>query len=149
MDQQQLASMDPKLREAYDRIMGNTTKPGVQASTQAQQTMNPAPTGQLNQPPTQPTVDIKSNFQSPPIQTTTPQQTVPPPPPSTPNTAPPPQFIDPVLANNQMHAYVAQEVAGVKQSLKIIQIMYIAGGLVFFAVYALFWMKFFNISAPF
>jgi hypothetical protein len=51
-------------------------------------------------------------------------------------------------ANDQMHTYVADEVAGVKQSLKMIQIMYIVGGLVFFVVYALFWMKFFNVASP-
>jgi hypothetical protein len=51
--------------------------------------------------------------------------------------------------STQMHAYVADEVAGVKQSLKLIQLVYIVGGLIFFAVYALFWVRFFNIALPF
>lgn len=56
--------------------------------------------------------------------------------------------MNPVNSNEQMHAYVSQEVADVQKSLKLIQLMYIAGGLVFFAVYALFWKKFFNIASP-
>jgi len=178
MNPQQLSAMDPKLREAYERVMGLAVAPKAAIptpSTQApstppiQNTMPPV----IEKPLTQ---DLQPAPQStPPIQTTTPipatniapsigendslnsfiTQTPPTAPTPTihtesrPNTESiQPQF-DPVVANNQMHAYVSQEVAGVKQSLKIIQLIYIVGGLMFFGVYALFWMKFFNIPSPF
>jgi hypothetical protein len=52
-------------------------------------------------------------------------------------------------SDSQMHAYLAQEVAGAKQSLKMIQLLYIGGGIVFFIVYALFWMRFFQVTPSF
>ena len=167
MDQQQLSTMDPKLREAYERIMGNTpamsnlptSNKQALPSTPAIDTTNPPLyTGPITPPTNQtPAAQAQSSNLTPPINKQQAQIDHIPQPHtdtsvnqnSSPPTPPPPPFMDPVVANNQMHAYVASEVAGVKQSLKIIQLMYLAGGLVFFAVYALFWMKFFNIPSPF
>lgn len=179
MDQQQLNTLDPKLREAYDRIMGTNVpaaKPPLQAKPSApQQTaqpIQPAPATQTNPvqnapvpdikqpdtPPMSPITPISQTTQTPAPQTpATPVQTTPAaatqpvnqPPVQVQSTAPISPFFGNVAADNQMHAYVAEEVAGAKQSIKTIELIYIVGGVVFFVVYALFWLKFFNLSSPF
>lgn len=181
MDQQQLNQIDPKLREAYERVMGLTS-----ANQPAAVSVNPqSSTINQNQPPattvtpnvnetTPPPANIAVNTaqtpfvqQVPVVNPATINQTLPSadssnpaviatPPVSTqpdsqssPHRQPPTPLFDPGLDNNQMHAYMAQEIAGAKQSIKTIQLIYMVGGLVFFLVYALFWMKFFNVSSPF
>jgi len=193
MNPQQLSGMDPKLREAYERIMGLAVAPKAATATppisSPSQIVTPpvahdSPRGESSQQAAAPSIPSTPLINQTPSlnpSPTSPTPTMPPIPatniaPSigingslnsfisqSPPTAPAPvtsdeprpntesvqpQF-DPIVANNQMHAYVSQEVAGVKQSLKIIQLIYIVGGLMFFGVYALFWMKFFNIPSPF
>jgi hypothetical protein len=180
MDQNQLGTMDPKLREAYERVMGTVVTARSQPPPPAAVTVAaPTPTvplppasapNQSSLEPVQPLAPYQPEPVAPapiaaPVQ---PQNTPEPaaPQPYTPQVhvmgnnvpqqqAPMPMFSGPAAgskmasdANDQMHTYVADEVAGVKQSLKMIQIMYIVGGLVFFVVYALFWMKFFNVASP-
>lgn len=213
MDTNQLNSLDPKLREAYERIMGTATRAAASPNAQpaAPQTAQPEPSvpQQSSQQSTSPAQSNPAQSQTQSqsqqmasTQTTEPsnpsgptasaqpmnapqEQVAPMPPPQAPetaqasgngpynfpynsqpayqtaqvnnvmpNTQPAPQiFMNAPLqsshADTQMHAYVAQEVAGVKQNLKIIQIIYIVAGIVFFLVYALFWIKFFNVSSPF
>ncbi len=196
MNPQQLSGMDPKLREAYERVMGlavapkaNTTTPPIPSpipstsQTDTPQKTYDSPHGETSQQAAAPSIPQASTTnQAPSVNPSPTTAPTTPPIPATnitpsvgvndslnsfisqsPATAPAPtvheeprsntesvqpQF-DPIVANNQMHAYVSQEVAGVKQSLKIIQLIYIVGGLMFFGVYALFWMKFFNIPSPF
>ncbi len=191
MDPNQLSSLDPKLREAYERVMSANAavQPAQPAAQGASQGSQPAPqppvpaTVQQTPPPASEHHDpldamahASSRFtggapapvESPaapaaPTQTQGEQPLAQPvpslaqpveaaPPVVAPVTAPPAVPVAPQamqgVANEQVHAYVAEEVAGVKSSLKFIQIMYIVGGAVFFIVYALFWMKFFNVASP-
>lgn len=178
MDQAQLSTMDPKLREAYEKIMGTPSQPVTQTATTQPIPASPIST-QLNTNPVNGSNTVSPNLslnsqpniqnrppiipssqntsENPSVNNTASNTSLPPTQPMnqnssgpiTSNTSHATPFMDPILADNQMHAYVAQEVAGVKQSLKLIQLMYISGGLVFFAVYALFWMKFFNVLSPF
>jgi uncharacterized membrane protein len=156
MDQGQLSNLDPKLKEAYERIMGTAVAP---------QTQTPAA---VVQPKTAPEQPAAQSFAQPVIQHSVPpiqQQPQHPQPIQTPPVIAEPAVSQPSTAfaapsmtnsplfdtdaaNDQIHAYVASEVAGAKQSLKLIQVMYLVGGLVFFVVYAFFWMKFFNLALP-
>jgi hypothetical protein len=168
MDPAKLQTLDPKLQEAYKRVMSTNTvpksspppppmaqPPQVQQPAQAPQTtlpeapvMNQSVPAQANPaiqtaapfPPISPAAAIPNNPITPPIQQQAPSPQM--------NTMPFPG-LDASASNQQMQAYVADEVAGAKQSIKTIQLIYLVGGLVFFAVYALFWMKFFNVASPF
>lgn len=161
MDQTQLSGLDPKLKEAYNRVMQTPTRP-LQPPPQQPAPAQQEPASQQTQPqpaqqpqPTQSQPNQQQPVQDLPVQTPPTQQQ------QQPiinhiNTTPltgsqPAQqaAVNTHAAKQQMQAFVASEVTGVHQSLKMIQLAYVVGGLVFFAVYALFWMKFFNISTPF
>lgn len=175
MDQQQLAGMDPKLREAYERIMGMAVQPKTPLNTPPQNS-NPAqpPIPQatsVNLPgdtmpqaaPTGPHAD-QINTPPQPANTPSPDSSIPHPMPEavTPNTPQPassshsdpqpqhtPPSYDPVLASDQIHTYIADEVKGAKRSIQMIQLIYLVGGLAFLVFYILFWMKVFSIPSPF
>lgn len=166
MDQSQLNALDPKLRDTYQRIMNTQVQAKPAPAGPMPETPLPPPTNSpaassqlMSEPAMKP---LENSVQQPEIPTPqnmpeTPSVAVPPAP------APPhvvesvqpaaPQIFTsqplPTAAENQIHAYVAQEVTGAKHSLQMIQIIYIVGGIVFFVVYALFWMKFFNVASPF
>ena len=165
MDPNQLKTLDPKLREAYERVMSSTAQaasaPPVSsqpATDQPQQASAATPSDQTGHDPLDAMGHASSRFvpdsqMTPPVEQPMPpvQQ---PEPVAQPVVPPPPVPVanaqgTQAVANEQVHAYVAEEVAGVKNSLKFIQVMYIVGGAVFFIVYALFWMKFFNVASPF
>lgn len=177
MDQSQLSTMDPKLREAYERIMGMAVQTKTPSATPPQNSFPsqiPTPQSQtLNQPvnvsplpvtpPVSPTTSNNTPYQpaSSPTHTETPSINASNASPSTPTTPHPATFtqpsassqpsaptFDPVLANDQIHAYVSEEVKGAKRSIQMIQLVYLIGGLVFLVFYVLFWMKLFNISSP-
>lgn len=178
MDQQQLSAMDPKLREAYTRIMGLAVQPKsappvapMQNPLPAQQTAtqvenqpvnhplneSPSPMAQMASPDNPPnniqTQTTPSQQENPatstPLPVTPPRMTQAPTP--TPPSAPqmPSTEIDHELANNQIHAYVSEEVAGAKRSIQMIQMVYLIGGLAFLVFYVLFWMRVFAIPSPF
>jgi hypothetical protein len=173
MDQNAMGTIDPKLREAYERVMGTTVAPKPPVAQPATQPppmqQAPAPVQQpTQQQPVQPTAQpiqpqtiekqVMDMFdvvppapvpQQPPMQQAAPTQ-----PPMQQQQMPVNQNRGATLASldttpaTEMHAYVADEVAGAKQNIKTIQMIYIAGGIIFFAVYALFWMKFFAVASP-
>ncbi len=144
MDQSQLNSLDPKLKEAYDRVMGT-----AHAAAQSQPVSTPSSSTETvpssyasNETPPTPVITTDTVSPTP----TTPPETVnthTSPTPSSSYTGNPAQFAG---TDGQMQTFLAQEVAGAKQSLKMIQLFYIAGGIVFFVLYALFWMRFFEIA---
>lgn len=205
MDQNQLQTLDPKLREAYERVMGTAAAPRPSQPIQPIQAdhpiSTPQPIPQHNEINVQPEAFVQAAANQPPtsINPTSVQSANPsfpmgsesaggPPPgmmvnPIMPQTSEirPPESYSPLQQSvaappqeqplrpatpaaparqatlssldttdaTQMHAYVSDEVAGVQQSLKLIQLVYIIGGVIFFAVYALFWVNFFNIALPF
>ncbi len=187
MDQQQLTNLDPKLREAYERIMSAqqgqapaATPPVQPAAVPVAAPVQTAPIPQNSVPsasvatasasgadpldamahavtrftPTSPAAAPVPSPEAP----VTPQEG--PAAPAAPSQIPTPQpvqeayipsaaQVNQTIAGEQIHAYVAQEVAGAKKSIQIIQIMYVTLGIVFFVIYSLVWMKVFNIASPF
>lgn len=134
MDPQKLASLDPKLREAYQRVMG-TPLPQVQPAS---------PRGEPVQPPTP---------SQPPV--SEPEPAIPQQPPlgannfvqmnsevaSAPTAAPPasPNFVAPATAST----------IAVKKKSMMMPVMIGAAALVFLAIYTLFWTKLFSLKVPF
>ncbi|MBI2465402.1 hypothetical protein HYV64_04635 [Candidatus Shapirobacteria bacterium] len=132
MDPNANPTIDPKLKEAYDRVMSTSVPPPAPASP-------PTP---LTPPPPQPTPPpagpvVPTPPQSPtPIQsepTTTVHATIP-------ITAAKPTGSAVIVgATSKQHA----------KSDSLFPLLFTIGGLVFFAVYTVFWIKFFNLSVPF
>lgn len=118
-DKQQLSNLDPKLKEAYDRVMGTTFTPP--AASAPQQATPATPTPEPFIPPT--------TVQSPLMQQT-PQPVM--------------QTVNVSVPDNTPKGFVAgqrEENAGGGISPIII----VLAGIVFFAVYIVFWIKVFNI----
>lgn len=144
MDPKTAPNLDPKLQEAYNRVM-NTTVPQPPAAPQPQ---TPPPL-----PITPPQVSTIPTPPSPP-----------PPPPSTP-TIPQANPIQPPITDQPqttvMHATIpltttkpsssAPILAASKSGGKGLSILpfIIIGGIIFLAVYTVFWIKFFKLSIPF
>lgn len=114
---------DPKLQEAYNRIMATPTQPGQPPVAPAQEgQQNPAASsvfsdqqaGAVRPAPPTPTVFVQQS-QMPPGQ----------------NPLPSPA--------------TAAQVSDISTTL---QIVYIVAAVVFFIVYTIFWIKIFNLSTP-
>ncbi len=124
MDQKQSPSLDPKLKEIYERVMNTPTKP-----------LPSNPINPTKPPPVVPTPSL----------TTKPQEKT------------PPQFSQSETELNSSlfvadgHRNIQQppieSQAGAKR--KISPVIRAMGIIVFFAVYAIVWIKFFNLSLSF
>jgi uncharacterized membrane protein len=130
MDKNATQTLDPKLKEIYERVMSTQVKPAAPAATPTPQ---PAPTAAPNQP-VQPA--------------TQPQPTVPPVmPQAAPAAAAVPQVMQANVTFSNAAAGGKQEATGKKKGLS--PILIIITGVVFFVIYTLFWLKFFSIPIPF
>lgn len=135
MDPQKLSQLDPKLREAYQRVMGTPIPP-------------PPP------PPPMPDPNPVPQPLPTPEPIPTPEPAMPKPV-SEPQPAIPQQ--PPMQANNFVHmnSEVAapmpqtQTMAMKKKSGMMTPILFGIVGLVFIAIYTLFWTKIFNFKLPF
>ena len=181
MDPQKLASLNPKLREAYQRVMGT---PMPQPQTPPSQTQTPPPTGGPTPAPTPmpiPEPESISPKTTPSIQEVSvpqpqpfipqsesisePPSAIPQPQPFTPEPAispePPVQADNFVQMNSEVQATPSQNFispSAIPQSQAItlkkkngmmLPILFGIVGLVFLAVYTLFWTKIFNFKLPF
>ena len=165
MDPQKLSQLDPKLREAYQRVMGTSipTPPPMPDPTPA-----PAPQPEPSTIPTPPVQPPTPVPQPPPTGGPTPESSMPEPPVFEPQPAiPQPESIPTPQASNfvQMNSEVpaapaantpnfsapvqTQTVAIEKKSGVMIPILFGIAGLVFIAIYTLFWTKIFNFKLPF
>lgn len=134
--QQQLNQLDPKLKEAYEKVMGKGNPP---ANTNLQ--------------PNIPTTNENPNLANiNPIQAPEPASqatTGPWAPPVQPGLSTPPPAFQPkpvgTLNTNPLsaHGFVAKKKNTVSPAIIVI------GTIVFLVVYTLFWMKFFGINIPF
>ncbi len=126
MDPKTLPTLDPKLKEAYERVMGTSlTPPAVQ--------------------PTAPNTPTPSTGGPPPI---TSQSIQPPVAPIAQKVTVPVSLVPPVApAYHATTTFVADN--AVKPQAKISLPILLLGGIIFLLVYALFWMKFFNFKLPF
>jgi hypothetical protein len=167
---QQLNQLDPKLKEAYERVMGtpvgtpppptDTAQTGGPTASQQAATLSATPFGAppvalnptppIPQPPTaQPNPSPVFGMPQP-----TPNQGNPgavaftaPLPGQQPIAPPTPQQGHPQPGAKPApgsHGFVAQ-----KKGLHISPVLWIMGAIVFVAVYTLFWFKLFNIPIPF
>jgi hypothetical protein len=128
MDPQKLSQLDPKLREAYQRVMG-TTIPEPAAPNQA-----PAPA------PLQPTPPVAQ-----PQPVTNPQ--------AAPEPAIPQQPTSNFVQMNSTVAAIpadqAQSGTVLKKKSGLMPVLFIIAGLIFVGIYTLFWVKIFNLQVPF
>lgn len=128
-----MSDLDPKLREAYERVMGtalaaNPTQPATPSQQAAPTPLEPAP--------------VQSPAQTP-LNQALPTQPIPPPPP--PITQ---QFhAEPAKSFLPSLTPMVASAPATKQKLSTVVIIIL--GVVFFLVYTIFWIKFFNLSVPF
>lgn len=172
---QQLNQLDPKLKEAYERVMGTPVgATPAQPGTPTAATSAPTPAAPQPMPANQfagGTTPVQA-AQSPQTMPPNPPQmpTVQPIQPAMPATATPPHVQPPVqppaaFGTTQPAAVPAVGahptppqgkpgaashgfVAG-KKGLRMSPVLLIVGGIIFLLVYTVFWLKFFNIPLPF
>src|SRR5260221_14053596 len=154
MDQKQAGNLDPKLQEAYNKVMG------IPASGDPAQTTVTTPnvTVSATQVPATPiTPPIMSSTPTTPAPVVMPEPIIPanPTPPSPQPSVQTVQATIPVgratvhvgaTVTPETHGFVAK---GKKSGMKISPVILILGGVVFFLVYALIWVKVFNLQLPF
>lgn len=151
MDPQKLSQLDPKLREAYQRVMG-TTIPDPQAQTPLPDEASAKAGSPISDPtstpqPQSPSTPAPKSFFIPQPETNpqpqaplaggpAPEPTIPAQPIPTQNfTAPPP------MPQTQTMA--------VKKKSGITPVLFGIVGLIFLVIYTLFWTKIFNLKLPF
>lgn len=132
MDPKKPAGLDPKLKEVYERVMG----------------INPIPTQPQPEPPKTPVVNqYPLKPQAPTNPSVTPFNMTPPIKPTLNFTPPPTPKIPMESVSSQPKS--AEESAVNKKGAGVSPFLILTAGIAFFAVYALFWLKFFNINLPF
>lgn len=133
---QQLAKLDPKLKEAYDRVMGTDVPPPTHAESPVQTA--PSAADQTPSP-----TEAKSSF----VVTDTPSTPSPQSPaavtPLPPIQAPLRRNSETIQMNYQLHP------KKVAQNKKVPTPFIIAIVIIFFVIYTFAWVKIFNISVPF
>lgn len=148
MDPQKLSQLDPKLRDAYQRVMG-TPIPDPTPVPQPQPQPEPIPTPPPPvQPPTEPVSEPQSAIPQP---IPTPEPTIPTPLPTQANS-----FV-------QMNSEVASvpsspnfsapspqiQTITIKKKSSLMPILAGVVILIFLVIYSLFWVKIFNFQLPF
>lgn len=151
MDPQKLSQLDPKLREAYQRVMGTVIPepqaPAVQAQTPAPPTP-PAPDSIPTPQPTTPAEQPAIPSPTEPIQPAAPEIRVTP---ITEPDIPPPQPPTQTANFDQMNseAAIQTQTPAVKKKRVFMPILIVLGIVVFVVIYALIWTKIFNLKLPF
>lgn len=178
MDPQKLSQLDPKLRDAYQRVMGTPipqvqTQPASPRGEPVQAQTPPPPPGQPSSMP-DPIPTPAPMPQPEPTPTPTPTIQEPPVTPFEPPAAPPTPTPEPSIPQQpptqpsnfvQMNSEVAsapsqnfttpsavpqsQTIALKKKNGMMMPILFGVVGLVFIVVYTLFWTKIFNFKLPF
>lgn len=116
MDPQLPTGIDPKLKEAYDRVMSTTIPSPTQPPLS--QVPTPQPSAQIAQP------------------------------------MPTPVSANPVpVSQSQTKAPIMFNAGSTKPAthsrVKILPILFVLGGIIFFVAYAVFWTKVFGLKVPF
>lgn len=171
MDPKASSQLDPKLQEAYNRVMGTNlnapTDPSTNSSTPA--TTDPIITPAMPAAP-QDTTTMPNPAPAAPVMssTITPSPTTAPAAPVTDQTTPtdpaptlptedkpaepetPPLTGEPTMSSmestvsTKSHAFVAKG-----NSMKVSPVIIVIGGIAFLLIYSLVWIKVFNLSIPF
>lgn len=139
MDPKALASLDPKLRETYEKVMGTSTAPSSRAS-------GPTMASPMSAINNSPIVMAQSPLQA---QDFTTLQATPTgiPLPTTPQGSP--VQLGKTMQPLPSPASINKTVAPPTQSSPVIRILYIIASIIFFAVYTVFWLKIFKYPIPF
>lgn len=142
MDPNSLSSLDPKLRETYERVMGTPTPASPpDSSTPA------SPRGEPEAAPKDTSAQIPSpsavNPPTPPVNT--PQTT-----PLTQTTVGQEQAPVPVTISQPIPAPAPMTPLSTPHKHSgLIKVFYILGAMVFFTIYVYFWARIFNVKLPF
>lgn len=153
MDPQKLSQLDPKLRDAYQRVMG-TPIPDPTPVPQPQPQPEPIPTPPPVQPPTEPVSEPQPAIPQP---IPTPEPAIPTPLPTQANSFVQMNSEVPAPSSPNFSAPAPQAKSDLAQAQTITikkksSLMPILAGvviLVFLVIYFLFWVKIFNFQLPF
>lgn len=151
MDPKSSTQLDPKLQEAYNRVMGVTVNtPGTPAAT----IPTSAPASAI---PTDPAVNANPVPSTPNLEVTTPSA-----PQVSDNMPPMPAQEDKKEEKEEMVQTPGQPTVSMqstvaapsqsfvaKKGMKISPVILIVGGITFLLIYALIWIKIFNLPLPF
>lgn len=134
MDPNANPTIDPKLKETYDRVMNTQVPPAAdpQSQTVTPPPFTPPPPPQST-PSQQPDPAVLSPQQTTPIQsepTTTVQATMP-------------------IAIKPAGSAVIVGASPKKSGGKLFALLFALGGLILLGVYTVFWIKFFNLKVSF
>lgn len=165
MDPKSSAQLDPKLQEAYNRVMGTPTGPQTIPDPATPIPGTTSPTDQTGPimpnvtiDPTSPGAPTTSDPTMPPAPTpTTPEPTAPitpidPTP--TPPTAPVPMETvetpgQPKMTTVENTASVKSQAFSAKKSMKVSPVILLVGAVAFLLVYTMVWVKVFGLQLPF
>lgn len=160
----QLSGLDPKLKEAYERVMGTTIPPAPPpvspppAPPQEPAASMPTVQTEPSSPPPLPSNEPPKEPVSPPIQEPVQEPTPPPPaaPPQPPEPAAPPLQepelpptppVQPPVAQNEPTGFVANAAKkGKLGGSKISPSILMAVGVALLVLYVFFWIRVFNLS---
>lgn len=112
--------LDPKLKEAYDRVMGGNFNPSAPMP-------NPVPPKAENPPPPPSAPAVNPTPYSAPLAT------------------PAPADMPPLSVMSPSTAASGEQVISTKKKSKISPIIFLLGGFVFLVIYAVVWGKIFNL----
>lgn len=128
MDPKKMAQLDPKLKEAYERVMGSSTgAPSAPTATQAPASIPQSPITQTPMESMHATIPVQNPAMTPPA---------------------------PVVhaTNNKQpgnNVNISSAFVATKKSAGISPLLLWVLGAIFFIAYAIFWIKFFNLSIPY
>ena len=144
MDPKSSTPLDPKLQDAYNKVMGTQVPPATPSET------TPLATPPQTTPDTpMPTSPAMPADMTPPAMPSTPLPT--PTEPSAPVNASPMETVS--VGNTPTISYdnvtPTQGFSADKKKMKISPVILIIGGIVFLIVYSLVWIKVFNLQVPY
>lgn len=150
MNPKSINDLDPKLREAYEKVMGTTL---TRSPSPAPAAHNPPDNAQT---PTQPVQEAAAQPQAPLMQTAAAEQqtaptiqTIPVQPPAPVNPTPSPLPSDnPFVQTPEPPPTVftqTQVTARKSRKLSVLPVLFVVGGLAFFAAYVFIWAKVFGL----
>lgn len=150
MDPKTLASLDPKLRETYERVMGTSPVAGATPSQPTDATAAAPPAPPAPTPPDNPAVTTDAAAQAPAGQLFSPSAPGAPPIPSAgPAYTPENLGLTQPMPAAQPLPSPNMAMTGSQSTSSLLRILYIIGGIIFFVAYTYFWIKIFKLPLPF
>lgn len=138
MDPKTMPNLDPKLKEVYERVMKTQTQPPPQPPPSP-----PPPTPQPQAQPPPPVPPAVNNEPSPAPSAKPPAAELSPTPQNTFHST---QVFNPDAPSSTTSP--STDAAAPKSKGKISPVVLVLTGVVFFVIYAIVWMKIFNLSLP-